>query len=186
MASDYAAQMAKNLGGGQAGEARAGGVSTGSERGEAGSGPGFVFSQSCCVNPLAFHNKSQIINKYMPVMSRLFNRRNWKTQCRVVISLLPRLGSIFFIVLTPPGSASARISADRPALTLPPSRAAAQRPCPGVSRAPEDQRWSLGKAHSQPDSSCLPGWQLQTEECEGAIPGHAGGGPGCTSGAREL
>lgn len=95
VASDYDAQMAKNLGGGQAGEARAGGVSTGSEGGEAGSRPGFVFSQSCCVNPLAFHNKSQIINKYMPVMSRLFNRRNWKMRCRVVISLLPRLGSIF-------------------------------------------------------------------------------------------
>lgn len=88
-------QMAENLGGGQAGEARVGGVSTGSEGWEAGSRLGFVFSQSCCVNPLAFHNKSQIINKYMPVMSRLFNGRNWKMRCQVIISLLPRLGSVF-------------------------------------------------------------------------------------------
>lgn len=30
------------------------------------------------VNPSAFHNKSQIINKYIPLMTRLFNSRNWK------------------------------------------------------------------------------------------------------------
>ena len=58
-------------------------------------GPGFVFSCSCCVNPLAFHNKSQIINKNMPVMSRLFNRRNWKMRCRVIISLCPSLALFF-------------------------------------------------------------------------------------------
>lgn len=97
VAGDYDVQMAKNPGFGPAGEAGPGEAHTG-RRGRPGRqawGPGFVFSHSCCVNPLAFHNKSQIINKYMPVMSRLFNRRNWKMRCRVIISLWPRLGSIF-------------------------------------------------------------------------------------------
>lgn len=62
---------------------------------------GFVFFLSCCVNPFAFHNKSQIINKYMPVMSRLFNRRNWKMQHQVIILLLPRLSSVSFLPHSP-------------------------------------------------------------------------------------
>ena len=66
-------------------------------------GPGFVFSRSCCVNPLAFHNKSQIINKYMPIMSRLFNRRNWKMRCRVIISLCPSLALFFHLPHFPLG-----------------------------------------------------------------------------------
>lgn len=69
-------------------------------------GPSFVYSRSCCVNPFAFHNKSQIINKYMLVMSRLFNRRNWKMQCEVIISLSPRLCSDF-LSSSLPGPASA-------------------------------------------------------------------------------
>lgn len=82
-------------------------------------GPSFVYSCSCCVNPFAFHNKSQIINKYMLVMSRLFNRRNWEMQCEVIISLVPRLCSDS---LSPslPGPASASLSAAKLALTLPP------------------------------------------------------------------
>lgn len=113
MASDYDAQMAKNLGGGLADEARAGGVSTGREGREAGSGPGFVFAQPCCVNPLAFHNKSQIINKYMPVMSRLFNRRNWKMWCRSHYFTLAQIRLFFHLPHPPtttrptPGSTSA-------------------------------------------------------------------------------
>lgn len=81
-------------------------------------GPSFVYSCSCCVNPFAFHNKSQIINKYMLVMSRLFNRRNWKMQCEVIISLLPRLCSDS-LSSSLPGPASARLSAAKLALTLP-------------------------------------------------------------------
>lgn len=30
------------------------------------------------VNPTAFHNKSQIINKCVPLMTGLFNSKNWK------------------------------------------------------------------------------------------------------------
>lgn len=77
-------------------------LSAGRRVGRQARGLGFVFSRSCCVNPLAFHNKSQIINKYMPVMSRLFNRRNWKMWCRVIISLFPRLGSVFPSSSLPP------------------------------------------------------------------------------------
>lgn len=85
-------------------------------------GPSFVYSRSCCVNPLAFHNKSQIINKYMLVMSRLFNRRNWKMQCEVIISLSPRLCSDF---LSPslPGPASAARLPLTPALSCPGGKA---------------------------------------------------------------
>lgn len=111
MASDYDAQMAKNLGGGLADEARAGGVSTGSEGWEAGLGPGFVFSQSCCVNPLAFHNKSQIINKYMPVMSSFLIEEIGRCGVGVIISLSPRFGCFSILLTTPtrptPGSTSA-------------------------------------------------------------------------------
>lgn len=84
-------------------------------------GPSFVYSCSCCVNPSAFHNKSQIINKYMLVMSSLFNRRNWKMQCEVIISLLPRLSSES-LSSSLPGPASASLSAAKLALTLPSTR----------------------------------------------------------------
>lgn len=36
------------------------------------------FSFLVVVNPTAFHNKSQIINKCVPLMTGLFNSRNWK------------------------------------------------------------------------------------------------------------
>lgn len=65
------------------------------------------FLPACCVNLLAFHNKSQIINKYMPVMSKLFNRRNWKMQCGVIISLYP--GRLCFFIFLTPGCASASL-----------------------------------------------------------------------------
>lgn len=39
----------------------------------------FIFFVSfLVVNPTAFHNKSQIINKCVPLMTGLFNSRNWK------------------------------------------------------------------------------------------------------------
>lgn len=55
---------------------------------------GLCFLLLLLCKPFAFHNKSQIINKYMPVMSRLFNRRNWKMRRQVIISVLPKLGSV--------------------------------------------------------------------------------------------
>lgn len=38
----------------------------------------FFFSFLVVVNPTAFHNKSQIINNCVPLMTGLFNSRNWK------------------------------------------------------------------------------------------------------------
>lgn len=152
-------------------------------------GPGFVFSCSCCVNPLAFHNKSQIINKYMPVMSRLFNRRNWKMRCRV-ISLCPSLALFFCLLRFPLGycfGQSLRGQADRPAVSLPPSRAARQRPwswtqgalgdptpTPGYHillvpvRAPEDGLAGVGVRPPQPDSSSPP-WMAALNGGEGGV-----------------
>lgn len=49
----------------------------------------FFLSFLVVVNPSAFHNKSQIINKYTPLMTRLFNSRNWKMLCWGFFSLSP-------------------------------------------------------------------------------------------------
>lgn len=48
------------------------------------------------VNPTAFHNKSQIINKCVPLMTGLFNSKNWK---------MLRQFFFFFFSLSPPGAA---------------------------------------------------------------------------------
>lgn len=57
----------------------------------------FFFTFLVVVNPSAFHNKSQIINKYIPLMTRLFNSRNWKMLCWFF--------GLFFFTLSPLGAA---------------------------------------------------------------------------------
>ena len=160
----------------------------------AGSGAGraseekliFFFPLLVVVNPSAFHNKSQIINKYIPLMTRLFNSRNWKMLRR------------FFFISPSPCCLVTAVQVGGPVAGTGPSaredaETALRNPHPGGTSAaqpPVPPREPQPRARAFPSSrgsSVSAAWGSGSERLQGAglwPEDHAGGGAVAASSRR--